>query len=91
VAIRCPSDLITLSAFRAWIWPAALSTGAVLGVFAPSAGAINLPPGQLINDPAYCMALYGDPSPCPLPDRPKPVDKHCLRVDVAPVDCPYQP
>jgi hypothetical protein len=69
----------------------ALAVSAGAGAFAPPAGAINLPPGSLINAPAYCLAVYGDPSPCPPPERPDPVNPRCLRVDIAPANCPYQP
>lgn len=58
--------------------------------FAPEAGAL-VPPGGLVNAPEYCFQIYGDPSPCPPPDRPDPVDPRCLRVDVDPLYCQYQP
>jgi hypothetical protein len=57
--------------------------------FAPSSSAL-IPPSGLVNAPAYCLAVYGDPSPCPPPERPEP-DPTCLRVDIAPRDCPYRP
>ena len=75
----------------------AVLTGASMLIFggfaalAPSAGAITLPPGSLVNAPQYCLAVYGDPNPCPPPDRPDPVDPGCLRVDITPLRCPYQP
>jgi hypothetical protein len=47
---------------------------------APSAAAINLPPGSLVNAPEYCMAIYGDPSPCPPPDHPTPTGDNCVLV-----------
>lgn len=52
------------------------------------AGALVGPSG-LVNAPAYCLAIYGSTDPCPPPERPDPV--RCLRVDIAPLDCPYQP
>lgn len=74
---------------------AGLAAGSLLFVggtaaFAPGAGAL-VPPGGLVNAPEYCFEIYGDPAPCPPPDRPDPVDPHCLRVDIEPRDCPYQP
>lgn len=70
---------------------AAVSTLSLLGAGGLPAGAA-ITTGSLINNPDYCLALYGDPSPCPPPDRPEPIkDRRCLRVDVAPLDCPYLP
>ena len=68
---------------------AALFAG--LSGVAPAASALVLPPGGLVNAPAYCLAVYGDPNPCPPPDRPEPVDPNCLRVTIQPLNCPYQP
>ena len=63
-----------------------------LTVAAPSAGAINLPPGHLVHAPAYCLAAYGSPDDCPPPDRPDPItDPACLRVDIEPRHCPWLP
>lgn len=62
-----------------------------LAALAPSAGAVVLPPGSLVNAPAYCFANYLDPSPCPPPDRPDPIDPGCLRVDISPLRCQYLP
>lgn len=47
---------------------------------APTAAAINLPPGSLVNAPAYCLAIYGDPSPCPPPEQPTPTGENCVLV-----------
>lgn len=60
-------------------------------LMAPAASALALPPGGLVHAPDYCLAVYGDPSPCPPPDRPEPVDPNCLRVNIQPLNCPYQP
>jgi hypothetical protein len=60
-------------------------------LMAPVASALALPPGGLVHAPDYCLAVYGDPSPCPPPDRPEPVDPSCLRVNIQPLTCPYQP
>lgn len=57
--------------------------------FAPSASALY-PPSGLVNAPAYCLAIYGDPNPCPPPEHPEP-NPSCLRVDVEPLHCPYRP
>lgn len=60
-----------------------------LGVLmAPAASAVILPPGGLVNAPDYCLAVYGDPDPCPPPDRPS--DPTCPPT-VHVVYCPYQP
>ncbi len=73
----------------------ALTAGAILGTslaFAPAANALQLPPGGLVNAPAYCVAVYGDPNPCPPPDRPERIDDpRCLRVDISPLHCPWLP
>jgi hypothetical protein len=68
---------------------AALFAG--LSALAPAASALVLPPGGLVNAPHYCVAVYGDPNPCPPPDRPDPIDPDCLRVDILPLKCPYLP
>lgn len=60
-------------------------------LMAPPASALTLPPGGLVNAPQYCVAVYGDPNPCPPPSRPDPVDPDCLRVNIQPLKCPYQP
>ena len=60
-------------------------------LMAPAASALVLPPGGLVNAAEYCVAVYGDPNPCPPPDRPDPVDPDCLRVNIQPLKCPYQP
>ena len=65
--------LISIVAGAGFCVAAALSS-------APTAGAINLPPGSLINAPEYCLAIYGDPSPCPPPDRPTPNGDNCVLV-----------
>ena len=62
-----------------------------LAALAPSAGAVALPPGSLVNAPHYCLANYLDPNPCPPPDHPEPIDQGCLRVDIEPLRCPYLP
>ncbi len=73
----------------------ALTAGAVLGTslaFAPAASALTVTPGGVVVSPAYCGAVYGDPSPCPPPDRPEPItDPSCLRVDISPRHCPWLP
>ena len=58
---------------------------------APAASAVVLPPGGLVTAPEYCAAVYGDPNPCPPPDRPEPVDQDCLRINIQPLKCPYNP
>lgn len=60
-------------------------------LMAPAASAVALPPGGVVHAPDYCLAVYGDPNPCPPPDRPEPVDPDCLRVNIQPLNCPYQP
>jgi hypothetical protein len=65
---------------------AALFAG--LSALAPAASALVVPPGGLVNAPDYCVAVYGDPNPCPPPDRP--VDPTCPPT-VHLVYCPYQP
>ena len=57
-------------------------------LMAPAASALVLPPGGLVTAPEYCLAVYGDPNPCPPPDRP--VDPTCPPT-VHLVYCPYQP
>jgi hypothetical protein len=66
-----------------------LSTFAGATLIGPAAGAI-VPPDGLVNAPEYCLVIYGDPSPCPPPERP-PANGRCLRVDVEPLNCPYRP
>lgn len=68
---------------------AALFAG--LSALAPAASALVLPPGGLVHAPEYCLAVYGDSNPCPPPDRPDPVDPNCLRINIQPLTCPYQP
>lgn len=46
---------------------------------------------DLVNAPQYCVAVYGDPAPCPPPDRPEPISQDCLRVDIEPLHCPWLP
>lgn len=55
-----------------------------------TAGAITTMPPPYVNP---CLHLVGTPDPCaPGPgDHPDPVDAGCLRVDVEPLRCPYQP
>ena len=69
---------------------ASLCSGAGATLVGPDAGAIT-PPDGLVDAPDYCAAVYGDPAPCPPPDRPTPTSRKCLRVDVAPLTCPYLP
>jgi len=71
----------------------ALSLSAFGGIAThlPAAGALVLPPGGVVHAPHYCEIIYGDPAPCPPPDHPTPVDPGCLRVEVEPLRCPYQP
>ncbi len=73
----------------------AATLGAVIAIggftaFSPSAHAL---PRQidLVNAPEYCFATYGDPAPCPPPERPKPIKPECLRVDIDPLQCPWLP
>jgi hypothetical protein len=73
----------------------AATLGAVLTVgsfaaFTPSAQALSRGL-DLVNAPEYCVAMYGDPAPCPPPDRPEPIDQDCLRVDITPLHCPWLP
>lgn len=66
----------------------ALTAFAITGT-AGTASAITTPPQPRINP---CLHLVGTPDPCaPLPEHPEPVDPGCLRVDVEPLHCPYQP
>lgn len=58
--------------------------------FAPSAQALARGV-DLVNAPEYCFATYGDPAPCPPPERPKPIKPECLRVDIDPLQCPWLP
>jgi hypothetical protein len=79
---------------RKFIAAAALATASLCTfvgatLVGPAAGAL-IPTGGLVEAPEYCMAIYGDPAPCPPPDRP-PANGKCLRVDVAPLTCPYRP
>jgi hypothetical protein len=60
-------------------------------VLPPVASAVVLPPGDLVTAPEYCLAVYGDPNPCPPPDRPEPLDQDCLRINIQPLKCPYNP
>ena len=73
----------------------ALTAGALLSAsvaFAPAANALTVTPGGLVTNPDYCIAVYGDPSPCPPPDRPEPItDPSCLRVDIRPLHCVWLP
>ncbi len=64
---------------------------AALAVFAPATPASAVLPFQPVTNP--CLHLIGTPDPCApdRPDRPEPVDPSCLRVDVEPLHCPYQP
>ncbi|MBI3256446.1 MAG: hypothetical protein HYZ59_01520 [Actinobacteria bacterium] len=80
---------------RKLIRAATVAAGSLLFVggavaLAPGAGAL-VPPSGLVNAPEYCLQVYGDPAPCPPPERPKPVDQRCLRVDIDPLYCQYQP
>lgn len=73
---------------------AAASLTALAGAVtvAPAASALLPINGGLVNSPEYCVAVYGDPSPCPPPDRPPRIDDpSCLRVDVEPLHCEYLP
>jgi hypothetical protein len=67
----------------------ALTAFAVAGT-ATTASAITTQPTPITNP---CIHLVGTPDPCaPVPPQhPEPVDPGCLRVDVEPLHCPYQP
>jgi poly(3-hydroxybutyrate) depolymerase len=69
----------------------ALTAVAVAGT-ATTAAAITtpLPTPPRVNP---CLHVEGTPDPCaPVsPGHPEPVDPGCLRVDVEPLRCPYQP
>ena len=69
----------------------ALSAFALAGSATPSS-AITTPPPRITNP---CIHLVGTADPCaptPTPtEHPEPVDPDCLRVDVEPLHCPYQP
>lgn len=80
----------TLTKFRV----AALLAGAALSALtlaAPGASALVRQPGGVVYDPVYCVAVYGDPNPCPPPERPEPVDPTCLRTDILPLHCAWLP
>lgn len=73
---------------------AAVSTLLTIGGFAAFASGANalVRNVDLVNAPYYCEAVYGDPSPCPPPDRPESIDDPaCLRVDILPRHCPWLP
>lgn len=57
---------------------------------ATTAAAITTPPPRFTNP---CVHVAGTPDPCaPVPtEPPEPIDPGCLRVDVDPRQCPYQP
>jgi hypothetical protein len=66
-------------------------TALALGGTATAADALTtLPQPPRINP---CLHLVGMPDPCaPVPPGPpEPVDPGCLRVDIEPLHCPYQP
>jgi hypothetical protein len=85
---RSDHDMRTFIAAAA-LAAASLGTFAGTALVGPAAGAL-IPNGGLVDAPEYCMAIYGDPAPCPPPERP-PANGKCLRVDVAPLTCPYRP
>lgn len=81
------------SALRRRLAFLAIGAATAVTAFAGSATSASalIPPSGLVNAPQYCFAIYGNPAPCPPPERPEPVDPSCLRVDVEPLMCPYQP
>jgi hypothetical protein len=83
------SRLVTGSRLAILIASAGIAVTGSMAVV-PSASALPVS-GGLVNSPDYCLAVYGDPSPCPAPDRPDPVDPRCLRTDVTPLHCPWLP